>query len=181
MDFELQPTLEGRLIALRPLAREDFDSLHTAAADAAIWEQHPEPDRWRREVFQRYFDSGIESGGALAVIDIETGRIIGSSRYCNLKPDEREVEIGWTFLERAYWGGEYNRELKSLMLGHAFRFVERVVFVVGKDNLRSRKALEKIGARLLREFSRSLPDGSQSRHVIYAIERSASHEGRGDL
>src|ERR1700758_571282 len=110
-EFELQPTLEGDLLRLRPLASTDFDALFAAASDPLIWEQHPENDRYKREVFRRFFDGAIESKGAFAVIARKTGRIIGSSRYCNLNPLENEVEIGWTFLERAFWGGSYNREL----------------------------------------------------------------------
>ena len=145
--FDLQPRLEGERIELRPLTPADFDALYAAARDPLIWELHPERTRHERAVFQRYFDGAIASRGAFAIIDRATGRIIGSSRYCNLLP--REVEIGWTFLERAYWGGTYNRELKRLMIEHALRFVPRVVFVVGERNYRSRRALEKIGARLV--------------------------------
>ena len=170
--FDLQPTLRGRLIELRPLRPEDFDALFAAASDPLIWKQHPESDRYERDVFQRYFDSGIQSKGAFAVIDLKSGRIIGSSRYWAYNRDEREVEIGWTFLERAFWGGAYNRELKSLMLSHAFGFVDRVVFRVGQNNLRSQKALEKIGARL--RGPEPLPSGGGSPNFVFFIERPLS-------
>lgn len=170
-EFDLQPTLQGRLIELRPLRRDDFDKLFAAASDPLIWEQHPEPDRYQRDVFQRYFDSAIESGGAFAIVDLASGRIVGSSRYCNLKLDQSEVEIGWTFLERRFWGGTYNRELKTLMLDHAFRFVERVVFVVGENNRRSQKALAKIGAKFLRKAQLPAANGTLRRNVVFAIER----------
>jgi RimJ/RimL family protein N-acetyltransferase len=171
LEFELQPTLTGTLIEIRPLMLEDFDALFTAASDPLIWEQHPEKDRYEKEVFRRFFDGAIDSGGALAVIERSSRRIIGSSRYRNLKPSPSEVEIGWTFLERAFWGGRYNGELKSLMLEHAFRFVDRVVFVVGENNLRSQKALRKIGAELVTTEDRPAPDGSLRRNVIFAITR----------
>lgn len=171
MDFDLQPTLSGKLIELRPLRQQDLDALYAAAADPLIWAQHPEPDRCTREVFQRYFDGAMESRGALAVIERQSGRIIGSSRYHDLKPVEREVEIGFTFLERAFWGGAYNGELKRLMLEHAFRFVERVVFVIGENNLRSQKAIEKIGAKFLKKIQRPARDGSMSSHLVFAITR----------
>lgn len=171
MEFDLQPTLKGELIELRPLAREDFDALFTAASDPLIWEQHPENDRYTREVFQRYFAGAIESKGAFAIIERKSGRMIGSSRYCNLKTAESEVEIGWTFLGRKFWGGEHNRELKSLMLDHAFRFVDRVVFVVGEQNLRSQKALEKIGAKFLKKVQLPAPDGTMTPNVVYSITR----------
>ena len=169
--FDLQPTLKGNLIELRPLAREDFDALFAAASDPLIWKQHPENDRYKREVFQRYFDGAIDSKGAFAIIERKSGRIIGGSRYCNLNPVEREVEIGWTFLERAFWGGSYNRELKSLMLDHAFRFVDRILFVVGEKNLRSQKALQQIGARFLKKAQLPGADGALRPNLIFVITR----------
>ena len=167
--FELQPTLRGTLIELRPLRPDDYDALYSAARDPLIWEQHPERDRYTPAVFKRYFDGGIESGGAFAIIERKTGRMIGSSRFCDLRPDGSQVEIGWTFLERKYWGGEYNGELKRLMLDHAFRFVDRVVFVVGENNARSQKALEKIGATLFERAEATGPDGIVRKNVIFAI------------
>lgn len=170
-EFDLQPTLQGTLLVLRPLRPDDFPALFQAAADPLIWEQHPESDRYQREVFQSFFDGAIASGGAFAIIDRRSGRIIGSSRYCNLKPAESEVEIGWTFLERAFWGGACNREMKSLMLAHAFRFVARVVFVVGENNLRSQQALLKIGARFWRKAERPAPGGTRRTDLVFAITR----------
>jgi RimJ/RimL family protein N-acetyltransferase len=169
MDFDLQPILKGELIELRPLRSHDFDALFSAASDPKIWEQHPESDRYQREVFQRFFDGALESKGAFAIIEGKSGRIIGSSRYCNLDPTNREVEVGWTFLEREFWGGTYNRELKRLMLDHAFRFVDRVLFVVGEHNLRSQKALEKIGARFLRRALVPTGDGTMQTNLVFAI------------
>ena len=168
--FDLQPTLKGRLLELRPLTPEDRDALFGAASDPLIWEQHPESNRHEPALFQRYFDGAIASGGAFAVIDAGSGRIIGSSRFCNLDPG-REVEIGWTFLERAFWGGAYNREMKSLMLDHAFRFVDRAVFVVGEGNRRSQNALEKIGATKLRREERPGPDGTMAGCFVFVITR----------
>jgi RimJ/RimL family protein N-acetyltransferase len=171
--IDLQPTLTGELIQLRPLRPEDFEALFAVASDPLIWEQHPESDRYKREVFQRFFDSAIESGGAFAITERTSGRIIGSSRYCNLTADEREVEIGWTFLQREFWGGKYNGELKRLMLDHVFRFVDRVVFVVGENNLRSQKALEKIGAKFPKKAQATAPDGGIRKSLVFAILREA--------
>jgi len=171
VEFDLQPTLKGNLIELRPLAREDFDALFAAASDPLLWEQHPENDRYKREVFQKFFDGAMESKGAFAIIERNSGRMIGSSRYCNLNSAESEVEIGWTFLKREFWGGPYNRELKSLMLDHAFRFVERVVFVVGEKNFRSQQALRKIGAKFLRKKILPAGDDAVTTHLVFAITR----------
>jgi len=145
MSFDLQPILKGELIELRPLRHEDFDDIYTVASDSLIWEQHPAKDRYKKEVFVDFFREALESGGAMIVIDRRNGQVIGSSRFYGYDAEKSEIEIGWTFLARSYWGGIYNRELKGLMLRHAFQFVSRVIFLVGPQNLRSQKALEKIG------------------------------------
>lgn len=145
MPFDLQPTLTGDLLQLRPLRAGDWDALYAAASDPLIWEQHPESDRHKPDVFRRYFDGAMASGGAFAVTDRHTGRIIGSTRYHAYDEAASEIEIGWTFLTRAHWGGRYNREMKRLMLDHAFKFVDRVVFNVGRTNYRSQRAMKKIG------------------------------------
>lgn len=143
--FDPQPILQGELLRLRPLRAEDHDVLYAVASDPLIWEQHPDSDRYRPEVFRRFFDEAIERGGALAVLDAASGEMIGSSRYHGWNGERSEVEIGWTFLARRYWGGRYNGELKRLMMEHAFRFVDHVLFVIGPENRRSRRAVEKIG------------------------------------
>jgi len=146
VSFDLQPHLKGKLIELRPIAPEDWNDLFAVASDPLIWEQHPESDRYKEDVFKVFFKDALESGGAFVVIDTKNKRIIGSTRFHGYDPEKSEVEIGWTFLARKYWGGRYNREMKQLMLGHAFQFVENVVFYVGENNIRSQKATEKIGA-----------------------------------
>lgn len=125
----------------------DFDALFAVASDPLIWEQHPANNRYQETVFLDFFADALSSRGALIVIDAGSGKIIGSSRYHAYCADQRTVEIGWTFLARTHWGGTYNAELKRLMLTHAFPFVGKVVFFVGIDNLRSQKAVEKIGGQ----------------------------------
>src|SRR6266436_9655387 len=145
MSFDLQPNLRGELIELRPLAPEDWDDLFSVASGPLICEQQPESDRYKEDVFKVFFREALECGGAFVIIDKKTQQIIGSTRFYGYATEKSEIEIGWTFLARSYWGGRYNRELKQLMLAHAFKFVERVVFYVGQRNLRSQKATEKIG------------------------------------
>jgi N-acetyltransferase len=149
MPFELQPVLIGELVELRPLREEDFPTLFAVASDPLIWEQHPQPDRYTEPVFRQFFRGGMESGGAFIVVDREDGRVIGSSRFAEYDETKSEIEIGWTFLARSHWGGRHNREMKRLMLAHAFRFVRRVIFRVGPLNRRSQRALENIGASYL--------------------------------
>jgi RimJ/RimL family protein N-acetyltransferase len=167
MPFDLQPVLSGEHLHLRPLRPEDWDSLYAVAADPLIWEQHPCSDRYQEDVFRTFFAEALASGGAFAVIDAADGRVIGSSRYHAYDEAASVIEIGWTFLARSHWGGACNGELKELMLRHAFQFVERVIFLVGPANLRSQRALEKIGA--VRAGS-TIKNGAES--LIY--ERRAS-------
>jgi RimJ/RimL family protein N-acetyltransferase len=161
--FDPQPILEGDLLLVRPLQADDFDALYAVASDPLMWEQHPQRDRWREDVFRRFFDEQLASGGGLAVVDRATGAVIGTSRYWDYDEAASEVEIGWTFLARPYWGGVYNGELKRLMLEHAFRFVERVVFLVDPNNWRSRRAVEKLGAVL---------NGTRRTGVLYELRRA---------
>jgi len=169
--FELRPHLSGDLLELRPLRPDDWDSLFGVASDPLIWEQHPARDRYKQEVFEAFFREALESGGALVVLDRLTRKVIGSSRYFGYDPVKSEIEIGWTFLARAYWGRKYNAELKRLMLEHAFRFVKRVLFMVGPTNFRSQKALEKIGAVMIGRRERTNQQGEAIVDVVYQIEK----------
>ena len=169
--FELQPYLVGDLLELRPLRPEDWDSLFLVASDPLIWEQHPAHDRYKEEVFKEFFREALESGGAFVVIDRKTKKVIGSSRYFGFEPRKREVEIGWTFLARSHWGGNYNRELKRLMLDHAFKFVESVVFIVGVTNIRSQKAMEKIGGVRVERREMTNSQGTTVERVVYQIKK----------
>ncbi|MGE3802506.1 MAG: GNAT family N-acetyltransferase [Candidatus Kapaibacterium sp.] len=171
MQFNYQPTLEGNLLRLRPLLAEDFDALYSVASDPLIWEQHPVSERYREDIFREFFREAMESGGALIAIDAANGKVIGSSRYYEYNQEKSEVEIGWTFLARSYWGGAYNREMKRLMLEHAFQFVESVIFLIGPQNFRSQRAVEKIGAVL---------DGTRDgvygqKHLVYRLLGGAGH------
>jgi RimJ/RimL family protein N-acetyltransferase len=169
MPFDCQPTLKGEILELRPLRSDDFHDLYAVAADPMIWEQHPTSDRYKEEVFQSFFREALDSGGALIALDGKNCRVIGSSRFHGYDEAKSEIEIGWTFLARSHWGGAYNKEMKHLMLGHAFRFVNRVVFLIGPQNLRSQRAIEKLGA--VRVGSRSDASGRDS--FVYEISRES--------
>lgn len=169
MCFDYQPVLKGNLVELRPLRSEDYDGLYAVAADPLIWEQHPVKNRHDKEGFRGFFLESLASGGALIVIDATTERMIGSSRFHGYDNERSEVEIGWTFLARSHWGGIYNGQVKELMLRHAFRFVNRVVFLVGLQNMRSQVAVERIGA--VRVGSR--PDANGEDSYVYQITASA--------
>lgn len=161
-----QPTLRGPRITLRPLSAEDFEPLFAVASDPLLWEQHPEPTRYQRPVFERYFQSGIESKGCLVGILDETGEMATCSRYYQWNSVDRSVCIGFSFVARRLWGTGINREMKVLMVNHAFQRVSRVLFEVGVNNLRSRKAMENIGGVL----SHEIPAGpGATPHVVYVM------------
>jgi N-acetyltransferase len=170
--FDLQPNLKGELLELRPLRAEDWDDLFGVASDRLIWEQHPESDRYKEEIFKLFFKEALESGGAFVVIDKTSQEIIGSTRFHGYDPEKSEIEIGWTFLARKYWGGRYNREMKQLMLTHAFQFVENVIFHIGENNVRSRKATEKIGAIKSGTVTKTTGSRPASLNIKYVIKKS---------
>lgn len=145
MRFDPQPILKGKLLNLRPLQADDFKSLFAVASDPLIWEQHPVKNRYQKAAFDGFFRESLASGGALIVCDTRLNKVIGSSRFYGFEDDINEIEIGWTFLARSYWGGIYNKEMKLLMLQHAFQFTDRVILLAGVQNIRSQKAVEKIG------------------------------------
>ncbi len=165
MSFEYQPILKGKLVELRPLSTEDFDGLCTVAADPLIWEQHPVRNRHEEATFRAFFEESLASGSALVAIDINGQQIIGSSRFHGYNKERDEVEIGWTFLARSHWGGSYNGEMKRLMLQHAFRFVRSVVFLVGLQNVRSQRSVEKIGG----VWVGTRPDAGGCESYVYRI------------
>ena len=168
MTFELQPTLTSDILEVRPLHADDWEELSAVASDPLIWAQHPSSDRYKPEVFRKFFDEALESGSAFVVLDRKSGRMIGSSRFHCYDLERSEIEIGWTFLARSHWGGAYNGELKRLMLAHAFKFVDNVIFFIGSTNLRSQRALEKIGGE--RIGTKTDPNGREN--FIYRITRS---------
>jgi len=127
-------------------------------------------------VFRVFFRDALESGGAFVVIDTKTQQIIGSTRFYGYDPEKSEIEIGWTFLARKYWGGWYNREMKELLLAHAFRFVDNVVFFVGETNFRSRKAMEKIGASKVGTATRAYGNHPPATNVKYVMSKSQKVE-----
>lgn len=151
--MHLQPTLVNEFVQISPLKEADFDELFAVASDELLWEQHPEKERYKRDVFLIFFQEAITSKSAFKVVDVKTGNTIGSTRYYEYNESEKSVAIGYTFIDRKYWATPYNRALKNLMLNYAFEFVEKVIFHVGNTNFRSQKAVEKLGANLTETIS----------------------------
>lgn len=151
MNFSVQPVLENEEFQLIPLQQGDFESLYEVASDPKVWEQHPNKDRYQREIFENFFRGAIESKGAFKVVEKSTGDVLGSSRYYNFDQDDNHIFIGYTFYGTKSWGKGINPQVKKLMLDYIFQFVDKVHFHIGKENYRSQKALEKLGGEKIAE------------------------------
>lgn len=175
--LNLQPELlENELIKILPLQPTDFEMLYAAAANPAVWEQHPNTDRYKKEVFQLFFEGAIKSGTAFKFIDKASGAVIGSSRFYDYREETASIALGYTFMNNAFWGGKYNKAAKELLMKHAFQFVDTVLFHIGEKNVRSQKATQKLGAKL-REGVRVDFNGTQPPHLEYEIKKENFYKG----
>lgn len=169
--MNLQPVLENDLVRLIPLKESDFDALFEVASDPLIWEQHPNKNRYQKEVFQNFFDGAMESKGAFIIIDKKSNRSIGSTRFYDLDACAKSVLIGYTFYGRKFWGSTYNPSVKKLMLDYAFQFLDRVYFHIGAENIRSQKAIERLGAIKVREIEVAYHGEPEKLNFEYVIEK----------
>ncbi|PKF73835.1 GNAT family N-acetyltransferase [Chryseobacterium sp. PMSZPI] len=151
MNFSVQPVLENDEFQLIPLQQGDFESLYEVASDPKVWEQHPNKDRYKKEVFESFFQGAMESKGAFKIIEKATGDVLGSSRYYNYDEKDNHIFIGYTFYGTKSWGKGINPKVKKLMLDYIFQFVDKVHFHIGKENYRSQIALERLGGKKIAE------------------------------
>ena len=168
--MNIQPTLKGSLLELKPLNEADHPELYKAASDPLIWQLHPQPNRYRPEIFKEFFIEALNSQGALSITDNKTSKIIGTSRYYDYSPESSSLVIGYTFLTRKYWGGLYNKELKKLMVNYALKHVKTAYFHVGLGNLRSQKAMLNIGGINTGIQEITISYGPPKKSYVYKIE-----------
>ncbi|MEO5942433.1 MAG: GNAT family N-acetyltransferase [Ferruginibacter sp.] len=171
MNFNLQPTLENEKVILYPLLENDFDGLYKVASDPEIWAQHPNKDRWKMEVFKVFFDGAIKSNGAFKIVDKANGSIIGSTRFYDYNEKENCLLIGYTFYATAYWGKGFNHTVKTLMLNYIFKFVSKVYFHVGADNIRSQIAIARLGTTKIGEEEVTYFGEQPKLNCIYSITK----------
>jgi RimJ/RimL family protein N-acetyltransferase len=169
--MNIQPILENNIIKLLPVVESDFDGLFEVAADPLVWEQHPNKNRYKKEVFQVFFEGAMESKGAFKIVNKETNEIMGSTRFYDLDTKNKSVLIGYTFYGRKFWGSNYNPQVKILMLDYAFEFVDTVYFQVGANNIRSQKAMEKLGGIKHREIEVAYFGEPEKLNFEYKIEK----------
>ena len=167
--MKFDAVLENEIIRLLPLKLMHFEELYTIASDKEIWEQHPQNDRWKREVFEIYFNSAIESNSAFLILSQNNNQIIGCTRYYEFNKNEKSIAIGYTFLAKKFWGGFINSSLKKLMINYAFGFVDKIYFHVGAQNIRSQKAIEKLGALLVKKEVIPLLGKPDKINLIYCL------------
>jgi hypothetical protein len=168
METSWQPVLENELVLLRPLQHTDYEELYEVASDPLIWEQHPVYSRHKREEYDDFFKESLESGQSLVMIDKETNKIFGSTRYYDYDPDNSSVKIGGTFLDRAHWGGTYNFSNKLLLLDYAFQFVDKVIFEIAEENIRSQKATSRFGVEEAEHFMKDIK-GKKYPYIAYKL------------
>ncbi|MFN8577825.1 MAG: GNAT family N-acetyltransferase [Candidatus Sericytochromatia bacterium] len=166
-NFDLQPTLENDLVKIVPIKENDFEKLFEVASDPLIWEQHPNKERYKRDVFLNFFNDAIESKGAFIIYD-KNNTVIGSSRFYEYDKKKGIIFIGYTFLARKYWGTDFNKSIKTLMLNHAFKYLDNVHFHIGENNIRSQKATQKLGAIKIGEQDFGI---SESIRFVYRISK----------
>jgi RimJ/RimL family protein N-acetyltransferase len=175
--FDSQPVLAGEGLLLRPLRAADIDPLFEIARDRALWAQHPVPERSEEAVFRDWMAAKLAAGGTLVAASEGQG-LVGSSTYSNLREEDGgAIEIGSTFIARRLWGSPINQTMKRLMLTHALRHVARVEFLVGEGNLRSRRAVEKIGGVLTERIVVAEVNGRAIPHLVYEVDRASFAAG----
>lgn len=171
MNFSLQPILENGEVVLYPLNESDFEELYKVASDPAIWEQHPNKDRWKREVFQNFFEGALRSKGAFKIVNKATGNIIGSTRMYDYNEQDISILIGYTFYATSCWGKGINRSVKAMMLNYLFQFVDRVNFHIGAVNIRSQIAISRLGANKVGEEEVAYFGEAPKLNYIYVIHK----------
>lgn len=171
MNFSIQAKLENEKILLLPLEQNDFEALYQTAADEKIWLQHPNKDRWKKEVFQSFFEGAIASQGAFKIIDKESGNIAGSTRFYNYNADENSILIGYTFYATQFWGTGINTSVKKLMMDYIFQYVAKVHFHVGAENIRSQIAVGRLGAVKIAEEQVAYYGEQPKLNFVYEINK----------
>ena len=171
MEFSLQPRLENEKVLLLPLKETDFEPLYEVASDPQIWEQHPNRNRWKREVFQTFFEGALQSGGAFVVVDKASNSYIGSTRFYEPDLQNGSILIGYTFYAVDYWGKGYNHSAKRLMLDYIFQYFSSVIFHIGAENYRSQVSITRLGAEKIGELEVEYFGEARKRNFVYRIEK----------
>ena len=163
--MNFKSNFDNNLFSLIQIKKEDFLELYFVAKDYNIWEQHPENDRWKKDKFYIFFNKGLQNNfGFLKIIDKNCNKVIGSTRFYSYDKVDDAIRIGFTFISKEYWGTSTNFLIKQIMIDYAFKYLSKIYFDIGNNNLRSRKAVEKLGAVLFKD--------SINGNVIYLLKKT---------
>ena len=171
MKFSIQSILENQEYQLIPLQQGDFELLYKVASDPKVWEQHPNKDRYKLEVFENFFKGAMESKGAFKIIEKSSGEILGSTRFYDFDENKNSIFIGYTFYGTQFWGKGINPQIKKLMLDYIFQFVNTVHFHIGKENVRSQIAMERLGGRKIAEEEVAYFGEPAKTNLVYEIKK----------
>jgi RimJ/RimL family protein N-acetyltransferase len=171
MNINIQPTLENEKLILYPLQEQDFEDLYLAASNPKIWEQHPNKERWQRDVFKNFFEGALQSKGAFKIVDKATGNTIGSTRFYDYSTEDKSILIGYTFYTTEFWGKGINHLVKRLMLDYIFQFVSVVNFHIGADNIRSQISISRLGITKIAEQEVAYFGEQPKLNFIYSITK----------
>ena len=142
--------LTGEILQLEPLRQEHAQGLYNRGRSAGDWSYMPRACFIEMADTRQWIDEAIAAPGQLpfAIVEKAKGKVIGSTRYLNIRPEHRSLEIGWTWLGQQWQRTAANTEAKLLLLCHAFDRLGcvRVEFKTDARNARSQRALERIGA-----------------------------------
>jgi RimJ/RimL family protein N-acetyltransferase len=172
MNINIQPILENETVILFPLQQADFNELYNVASDPKIWQQHPNKDRWQKEIFSNFFDGAMQSGGAFKIVDKANAKVIGSTRYYDYNENERSIFIGYTFYAVACWGTGINSLVKATMLNYIFQYVDKVYFHIGAGNIRSQIAIGRLGAIKVSEEEVTYFGEAPKLNFVYEITKT---------
>lgn len=181
MHFDTQPILENQRFALIPLQESDFDALYAVASDPQVWEQHPNHDRWKEEVFRVFFNGAMESNGAFKIVDKDSNEVIGGTRFYDYDQETDSIFVGYTFYATKCWGKGINRSIKELMFDYAFRFITTIRLHVGMNNIRSQIAVTRLGADKTGEHNMAAPGETPRINFLYEIDKETWENSRIEL
>lgn len=171
MNFNRQPTLENEKVKLIPLNEDDFEEVYAVSSDENVWKQHPNRNRYKRDVFRTFFNGALESGGAFKIIDKKSNEVAGSTRMYDYDEKDDSILIGYTFFATKYWGKGYNHSVKKLMLDYLFQYVSKIYFHIGAENTPSKISISRLGAKKVGEKQVAYFGEEPKLNFIYCISK----------
>lgn len=170
--FDTRQILVNDLVKLVPLEEKHFEELFSVANDSKIWEQHPNKNRYQREVFKTFFEGAVLSNGAYLIVDKNSNEICGSTRFYDYDQTDKSLLIGYTFLATKWWGKGINPSAKKLMFNYAFEYVDKIILHIGETNFRSQVSIERLGADKIDRIEVAYHGEPPRINFVYCLNKS---------